>query len=507
MNGPGGETSALPRRQGVPGPVRAAAWWVAACLACLAILPVNGAPLFYFDTGGYLAQGRTALVTLGLLPAVPPPAPDAAAPGPAPAADGTVSANRSATYALFLALLAAGPGLALAPVLQSLALLLALHLPARVIARVHAPRLPARLGGAPLSAPALTALAAFAACLGSAPFYTASLMPDIFAPVLLLSAATLAVHAGAMRTWEILLALALGLAAATAHPSHLLIAALLVPAAILVALLLRPARAWAGVLLVAAIASGATAERLAFGVAVRTVARAEVTYAPFLTVRLIVDGPGMDRLAEICPWPSVATCALYDLLRDQPQRITPTNIMFEKDPALGSFALLPPEIRKEIAFQQHGFVIDVVTTHPAGVTKAVLLNTFRQLLRVSVVQTLPLGDMLARVRAIAGGAPEVLARARLTREPAWLGPLDRLHAGLYLASALGLALLLLRPRGGPPPALRAFALVLLLGILANALVCGAVSQPADRYGARVAFLLPALLALLAPFPFRKVPAP
>jgi hypothetical protein len=39
--------------------------------------------------------------------------------------------------------------------------------------------------------------------------------------------------------------------------------------------------------------------------------------------------------------------------------------------------------------------------------------------------------------------------------------------------------------------------VLGLGILVNALVCGGISQPATRYGARVIWLLPMLATLLA----------
>ena len=50
-----------------------------------------------------------------------------------------------------------------------------------------------------------------------------------------------------------------------------------------------------------------------------------------------------------------------------------------------------------------------------------------------------------------------------------------------------------------PRELKLMANMLIIGILVNAFVCGGVSQPADRYGARVAFLLPLGLAFLQIF--------
>ena len=57
------------------------------------------------------------------------------------------------------------------------------------------------------------------------------------------------------------------------------------------------------------------------------------------------------------------------------------------------------------------------------------------------------------------------------------------------------AALLLAPRGLPASA-RVFGAMVLVGVLANALVCGGISQPATRYGARVAWLLPLTAVLL-----------
>jgi hypothetical protein len=100
-----------------------------------------------------------------------------------------------------------------------------------------------------------------------------------------------------------------------------------------------------------------------------------------------------------------------------------------------------------------------------------------------------------------------LAAAGLGPGAPWQGALDRAQGALSLASLAGIAwLLLVRPRSGAPlpRGLAAFAWMVLAGILANAVICGGISEPADRYGARVAFLLPALWALLA---LRRWPGP
>ena len=56
---------------------------------------------------------------------------------------------------------------------------------------------------------------------------------------------------------------------------------------------------------------------------------------------------------------------------------------------------------------------------------------------------------------------------------------------------------------------RIFAAIVILGILGNALICGGISQPANRYGARVIWLLPftaAFLTMIAVKSRRSEPA-
>jgi hypothetical protein len=72
---------------------------------------------------------------------------------------------------------------------------------------------------------------------------------------------------------------------------------------------------------------------------------------------------------------------------------------------------------------------------------------------------------------------------------------------LYLVSLTVTAVLLFWPRR-VPGRIKALIVMLLFGILANALICGGISQPATRYGARVIWLLPLGATILVLF-FRR----
>ena len=83
----------------------------------------------------------------------------------------------------------------------------------------------------------------------------------------------------------------------------------------------------------------------------------------------------------------------------------------------------------------------------------------------------------------------------LTGDRAWIAPLTYAHAAVYAVSLLVLAGMLMAARRVPGRA-RAFALMLVIGVMANAFVCGALSQAATRYGGRVIWLLPFAAAFL-----------
>jgi hypothetical protein len=463
--------------------------YAAALLACLSVALVNGGPLFYFDTEGYLDKGGEMLARL--LPAAPDPAGLTGGGGAGAAkGDGGVDGTRSVLYSLVLAGLARIPALEVTVLLNAAVVLLSAWLVARVLRRT--------LGlGAPVAL--LATLPVLAAATTALPFYVAYLMPDIFTPLLLLSAALLTAFAWKMTWLELALALLIGWVAGISHLSHLGIAPLLVPPALVGAVVVWGRRWWLPTFLVASLAVIPVAEKKLFAASVKAVAgpKTEVVYKPFMTARLIQDGPGLTYLEKTCPDAAEPTCALWDALQlsDDPYRLTASHIMFEQGPRLGSFRLMTPENMRRVTQAQWAFFFRVAMDQPMATSMAFLGNVLRQSAMVSVAMTLQDDPIVERLALAEGLAFGPFGHGRLTAETGWLPAVTALHHGIYLGSLAVILGFLAWPRALPLP-LRVMAAMVLAGILVNALVCGGISQPAERYGARVAWLLPMTAALM-----------
>lgn len=457
-------------------------------ILALAVVLANGRPLLYFDSASYLDQGARAI---GLAPEPQVDSPDAppdAVSRPAPAAGpDTVAGNRSFIYSLFVAGLFGVAGLS-GVVLANLA---AVTLAALLVARRLAP------DGPFPGAMRLAAVGLIAASLGSLPFYVAFVMPDIFAPVLILMIALVFAYAPRMDRTELTAAVLLALFAIVVHPSHLLVALGLTP----VALVLSPmgGRRRFGLLLALAalLVTAGVAERLLFRMAVERVLHRQVVDLPFLTARLIDDGPGLAYLQERCPDANYPTCALQAVLArsDDPRRLDAPNILFSQAGDRGSYKLLDPDMQRAVALDQLAFVRDVVARYPGRVALAVGRNILTQLAYSSVEMTVPTDSVAEAIpkltrrldaQAATGRVRDAFGAVRL--------PLYLFHGAVYLLSALVLAGLAVSRRGNRSQV--SLILIVLAGIVVNAAVCGAVSEPAHRYGARVMFLLPMLAAML-----------
>ena len=465
----------------------ALAWYGLALVLGTVVILLNNGPLYYFDTAGYIAQGVSILKTLG----ISVPAPEGAGLGSADAAeDGVVTGSRAAVYSFLMAVTQRFFGITTLAIFQAVALIGAVWVVVRGAVRAVGGEVAPTVG-----------LLFLAGSLGTLPVITTYLMPDIFAPILLLSIAALTVFFAVLSPLELLVALGLGALAVVTHPSHLAMAVLMVPVAALTAFLLRQPRWWVAVILVALIPAFGVVERLAFTTAAKTVKQSEVIYQPFLTVRAIVDGPGYAYLADHCPDEGIATCALYEALQqsDNPRRLTASHIMFERDPELGSYQFLDTGTQQAIAEEQMRFFLSVALARPVGMTLAFLGNTLEQANKNDISLAIPSPTVLRQIEDMTAYAPEVFAGARALGGRGWIEPLTMVQQGVYVISLLVIVGMMAVVREKPPLVVRALVLMVLAGIFVNAFVCGGVSQPSDRYGARVIFLLPMAAALLLVF--------
>ena len=350
-------------------------WTALALLLGTSVLILNGGPLYYFDSAGYYVQGNGILsfgstTPIGLLGG------EAAT---SVAGDGDVSISRSPIYAVLIAALWNAELLAFANLLNLLAVFVCSWLLARAAGRAHGISALTVLTSAPVAA----------ASLGSLAFYIAYVMPDTFIGIAILLIACLSAYSLYMRPWEILLALAILAFALVVHRSHLLIAGLIIPFAVIGAILTAGRRGWfAGALVVAVVAFG-VAEIKTYSFAAKTVAGKEATMSPFLTARVIEDGPGFTYLMEQCPNEANPSCPLAEALKisDDPFRLTAAHIAFAESRELGSFRLMTHEDQRQVAADQYGFFMRVFFYDPVGVTSAVVRNTLRQTGLVSVKMT------------------------------------------------------------------------------------------------------------------------
>ena len=170
---------------------------------------------------------------------------------------------------------------------------------------------------------------------------------------------------------------------------------------------------------------------------------------------------------------------------------------------------MPVEDQQAVAAEQRAFFLQVLAARPFGTVFALGENAMTQLGMNSVRQTIPNEAVIKNAKSLSGLPAEKLAvldNNVLERDYSWIGPVNAIHSAIYPVSFVIIAVLLLWP-GRVAPSLKLFALFILIGLFVNALVCGGVSQPADRYGARVMWLLPFTAAFLILVQRSFVPRP
>lgn len=325
-----------------------------------------------------------------------------------------------------------------------------------------------------------------ALCIGTAaPWFASLLMPDVLAPALVLAVAVLGwgapgpvVHAG------LLLVVVL---AAASHLAHLpLLAALLLPLADL--------RRWRG------LRDGAAAllAALALLVATNAVFQGRAAVSPygavFALARVVADGPGARTVEARCPDAGWHLCRWAGRLPADSD-----EFLWSGDGPAWAPRLDGAQPGGPISFAPEAVVVlrETLAREPWAVLVAAAANTARQLAAAQVGDTLGPDHLPASVAvqlalAFPPAEGERLAGSLQFRGalPAVAAPLLRPHLPVLLAASLALPFAAWgASRRGDAP-LFGLLLCAAVGVVANAAATGALSGPHDRYGARIAWLLP-----------------
>jgi hypothetical protein len=399
---------------------------------------LNGYPIVFSDTGGLLAMGH-----------VP-----------------EIGWDKPWVYGPFLRLTDLGLTLWLAILAQALIVSHLLWLLQK-----------ATIGGAPWRHLALCAVLAAGT---AAPWFASLLMPDIFAPVTVLSLFLLGfAPRPALSRGAFIWLLALAAFAIASHLAHLIVAC----GCLTVILLLR----WRRLPLAAA----PLALALAWLMLTNLIGNGAIGVSPygsiFALARLQADGPAARYLHDVCPAAGYRLCAWADQLPEDSDKF-----LWDPDGPVWAHEYGPTMLVGEAKT----IVAAALRAYPWLAAKAALRNAWAQAQLAAVGDTL-IPDyldttVLPRLQRFFPPAEAARFTASLQAKgdlPAaaapFLWPQPALLAAGLLGTLAAVPLGWLRRR----PAISALALTVLVGLAANAFATGALSHPHDRYEARLAWLL------------------
>jgi hypothetical protein len=349
----------------------------------------------------------------------------------------------------------------------------------------------------------VAAIAAFATPLG---FFASCVMPDVWAPILILVAAALVAGGERLTRAELTIGFLLMAFAATAHTTHILLLAA-VSGASLILMILRNlprfrlgapglASALALAALVAGMASGAV-----FNLAVVKVYHKPPVQPPFLTARLVGDGrPGDPWLRRHCPGAGFQACAYVNRLP------MPTDdFLWSTARDKSAFWTASPSERTKLGDEQFRFAAAVFHDNPLAVMGQVASDGVTQFADMSLEDFNHKDSVRASLDEWMVGPDAKVWRASMAYHKVWpVRLLNGIELGAFVLGLAGVAALCVRAR--TPVRFRPEderIRVLLAGFLiiatvtANAAVCGGLSDIFGRYQARVTapLILIGLIAL------------
>ncbi len=418
---------------------------VAAIFMLLAPALWNGFPLLQYDTGGYLARWY----------------------------EGHLEESRSTVYGLYLALLARPnfwPAVTIQAALTAWVLWLTL--------RAH------RLGRPLVYLVTVAALSIFT----TLPWIVSTLLTDIFAGLAVLALYLLIIREATLRAWERwALIVLIGFAVATHNATLAVIFGLMVAA--LVLRYFDPEDvSWTDL----ARGTGALVIGVALLLAANLAVAGRIAWTPggsaIMFGRMLQAGIVHRYLADHCP--NDRTPKLCEHRDKLPEN---TDLFFWGDDtfdALGRFEGLATEMRTVVRESLAGY--------PWLQIKAAVAASGEQLVSVATgygVHT----DIWHTVWTIERFAPQAvpaMEAARQQRDELDFTLINYMHVPVGLLSMALLLLAILLNLQRPLADLGTLAAVIALAILGNAVVCGALSNPHDRYGARMVWLTTLVVAMV-----------
>lgn len=452
----------------------------------------NGQPFFFPDTTAYVkgaasaaelivktdtahqwlnadAPDADAKVQVTVAPAQYASAPD----------KGGVISGRSIYYGVFLFITACFLSLQFVALLQAL---LAVTLISSVLREKYT-----------LSYRSISLLLLVLAAASPLPYFASMLMPDIFASLGIASVIALNLIPTARRSSKIFWAL-LVLTAVLFHAANIMILMATLATLVVVSLILKrgPMLAWKTVGFSSLLICAGVAGEMAFSHGVQFFTHTTPIRPPFITARLLADGPGNEFVKSHCPEARFEVC---NYVRNF-TTASSDDFLWSLDPSIGVFTLASRESRTNLGKQDFAFAKAVFTQYPMQVLENSAKNIVAQLGFIGLEEYVYSPPM---VRAFAQKIPieehttlEHTRAAKSHFDVSYSETIIQFTSLVALLVCLTAALHTFRRKRYAD---LAFIAIFLLALLINAGVCGALSTPHDRYQARVIWILQ-LMAML-----------
>jgi hypothetical protein len=347
------------------------------------------------------------------------------------------------------------------------------------------------------------------------PYFASFIMPDLFLGLGALAAILLLFHfdhVSRLEQWAVGTVLFLALLAHATNPPVIFVLVCVAAAAIWARLLPgRPARG--GLILVTIMVGLGVVGGFLYPVAVRALSHHELSRPPFMSARLLADGPGRDYLKIACAKasPDTPAPAPFTLCRFRDHKMEDANtILWAVDKTRGVFEPSDYASRLAITHEEPRFVAAVIAAEPLRTAWLLARDSYFELVDVSVLDTLGYSDhgLIARGPGVDVHIPGIQICVRkpnycystaFQRGTENVLRWSLILAALYLTGRLACGLAPVRAllRLSPlPPRLTAVVGAIFVLLIANAAICGALSGVYARYQMRIAWLLP-LMAVLA----------
>ncbi len=463
-------------------------------------LAFNGAPIYWPDSIAYLHGGSTALSTATGLDsrysdiekAGLEDTPDASqAPPEVTRADISAASDQeykiSAARSPYYAVLLTGTSLVLgvnAPVyVQAGLVFFSLIFFLKLASGLNQER------------PALILLCALA--LTSAGTFATILLPDVLAPLGLLSVALLFGFWGRMSLLEKLFWYLMLILSVVSHSTHLAIVLLLLPFAILLSwYVLKGPVLLPALLVLSAVIVGVLGNVL-FGALVERKYGYKPQSFPMIAASLITDGPGRVYLEATCPENGYVYCDHLDTKATEVD-----TYLWSLDPEFGVYSLASRQTKDKMSEQQWRFLIDTLEYDFIAQFIASLKRMYRQLKDNSLGQFAYSEKMKSELLSLPDIDRRYIKDSAAFHDSFPFGLLGTVSQSVgwvsfvMLLFFVGQALVQQEmTHNSVRDGLIFVSILIVVGFLLNAGLTGAASQPQGRYSARILLLFPILCAI------------